>query len=946
MTSKSMRDPSVELSPDGVVRRDFLRGMGAALGLAGVTACTRAPREEIVPYVTEPADVTPGRRRCYATASTLDGYATGIVVESHEGRPTKVEGNPDHPASLGAAGVFEQALVLGVYDPSRARTPRTSGRTSNWPAFLDALMRGPWSGARGRGLHLLLEPTSSPTVDSLLSRLRERWPESSVHFHAGASRRRVWEGATIAFGAPLEPRFDLSNVDVVVSLDADFLTHDPAHLRLARQLAEGRRLIDRASTMSRLYVVEPLHSVTGMYADHRLSVRAGDVLAIAATLLHSVGAAALPGGIPSVLVERAGRHRRWLDAVARDLTSHRGRAVVIAGDRQPPLVHAIVHALNDVLGASPHVELAPSPIVDAGAEHHDIGGLADALGGGDVDTLLVLGTNAVYTAPADRALASLFGRARMSAYLGLYEDETAHACQWTLPAPHVLESWGDARAFDGTASVVQPLIAPLHDSRSLIDVLAVLAGASSTSAYDLVRERYGRDAWRRALTRGVVDGSRTAAASARPRWSAVAAELRRAADSQPVAELEIVVSPDSRVYDGRFTNNAWLLELPTPIRKLTWTNASTFSPADATRLGLVDGDEVELRLGDRVVLAPALLVPGQASGVVGLTLGWGRAGSEDLARGRGANAYALTTTSAFASGLVVTKSGRRIELPFAQHHHELEPRGASILRHSTLRDHRERSERSTNAVSPMSEESKRRLSLYHVPSGPAPHQWGMAIDLSACTGCSACVIACQAENNVPTVGHEGVRKGRAMHWLRTDTYFIGDPTEPEIAVQPMLCQHCEAAPCEYVCPVGATVHSSDGLNQMVYNRCVGTRFCSNNCPYKVRRFNWFDYHRRESEVEQLVHNPKVTVRERGVMEKCTFCVQRIRASEIYGGPLESACQQTCPTGAIVFGDLQDRSSKVARLHASDRAFAALDELGTLPRVRYLSRIRNPNPELA
>lgn len=958
---------------DPIARRELLKLMGAALGLAGLSACTRAPAGEVVPYVVQPPEVTPGRPRFYATALVLDGYATGVLVESHEGRPTKVEGNPDHPASLGAAGVYEQAAILSLYDPTRARATKRSGVVTSWEAVVRDLTRGPWTESAGRGLHVLLEPTSSPAVADLLTKIGERWPAATIHFHAPGTPVNVWEGARIAFGRPLEPRFDLTAADVVVALDSDFLASGPASLRLARQFADGRRLVSKNDPMNRLYVVEPLPTVTGATADHRLRMRARDVQAFAAALLDAVGGRDFTGPLPAPLRAAANGHARFVRAVADDLVAHAGRSLVLAGAGQPPVVHAMAHAINAVLGnTGKTAKMAPSPIVSAGDPSHDLSRLADALDRGEVDTLAIVGTNAVYTAPADRPLA--IGRARQSFYLGAYEDETARACTFTMAQAHPLESWGDARAFDGTVSIIQPLIEPLFGGRTSLDLLAVLAGpAPHATSYDLVRARVrgtpgsaesaesaaspdakAEAAWRRALMRGVTDDPPIEVADAAIAWRSIGEAVERARPAAANGDLEIVFPLDARVHDGRFTNNAWLLELPDPISKLTWTNAATIAPDTATQYGIASGDEVELRAGARTVRAAALVVPGQADGVVGLSLGWGREGAEELARRAGTNAYALRTSSSLhaGGGLALRGTGAHHEMPITQRQRTLEGRDDEVLRHGTLAELRAHPRESAPSES-AKKKKKRPLSLYDVRPHSTEHQWAMTIDLTACTGCSACVIACQAENNVPTVGRSGVLMGRAMHWLRIDSYFSGDPRSPEVFPQPMLCQHCEKAPCEYVCPVNATVHSSDGLNEMVYNRCVGTRFCSNNCPYKVRRFNWFDYHRRETATEQLVHNPDVTVRERGVMEKCTFCVQRIREDEIRSRtdkaarpPVRTACQQACPTRAIVFGDKLDASSEVARLQASDRAYAVLDELGTVPRVRYLNRVKNPNPELA
>jgi molybdopterin-containing oxidoreductase family iron-sulfur binding subunit len=689
-------------------------------------------------------------------------------------------------------------------------------------------------------------------------------------------------------------------------------------------------------------------------------VRASEIVAIAAALLAEIGAPELPGGVPPAFADppAAAPHRRWIRAVANDLAAHRGRSVIVAGDEQPPILHAIAWAINATLGnLGATVSAAPSPVLGAGGAEHRLVALADALRAGEVDTLLVLGTNAAYTAPADVPFGALVAKARESAYLGLHPDETSAACNIAIGAAHPLESWGDARAFDGTLSIVQPLIEPLLGGMTSIEVIASIAELPREAVHDRVRRTLASaqraparreldERWQRALTRGVVEGTEMALAPSRIEWGRLAAAFAGASFPPPPSGPEIVFTLDPRLHDGRFAENAWLLELPEPITKLTWTNAATLGPATAVSLGVGSGDEVELGVGGRAVRAPALVVPGQAEGTIGLALGWGRAGERGSAV-HGASAYLLraSTTPRFAPGATLTKTGARVDLPITQGSHDLHGRGEQILHTATLAEYR------ALAAAPRAKE--KRLSLYGVRP-PAPEQWAMAIDLTVCTGCGSCVVACQAENNVPTVGATGVLKSREMHWLRIDTYHLGDPSDPQVVPQPMLCQHCEMAPCEYVCPTNATVHSGQGLNEMVYNRCVGTRFCSNNCPYKVRRFNWFDYHEDEKPTAQLVHNPDVTVRARGVMEKCTFCVQRIREHEIRraidrGAPAPSlltACQQACPTNAIVFGDKARADSEAARLHQLAHGYAALDELGTLPRVRYLARVRNPNPELA
>ncbi|HET6578257.1 MAG TPA: TAT-variant-translocated molybdopterin oxidoreductase [Gemmatimonadales bacterium] len=959
---------------DGMTRRSFVRLLGASIALAGVGGCFERPRERILPYVSEPPESTPGLARHYATSMTLGGYATGLLVESHAGRPTKIEGNPDHPASLGAAGVYEQASILQLYDPERARAPRLGRGKSSWSdvgALLSPARLGPLVGARGAGLGLLLEPSASPLSSEMLGRVREGYPEAGVHFYSPLGSRASDRAALTAFGRALLPQYDFRSADVVLSLDADFLAGVPFSLRYARDFADRRRIAAPTDEMNRLYVIEPGLSVTGGTADHRLRVRAGEVESLAGAVLAEVtrrvnapgtrGGQGIPGDVASVIsgLEPPPGHREWITALARDLDAHPGRTIVIAGERQPPRVHVLAHLLNAALGnVGRTVRYIESPLLEAGAPSHELAPLVEAMRGGAVRALLVLDGNPAYTAPADLEFAAALRRVPTSIYHGLYENETARACGAFVPSLHYLESWADGRAWDGTASLVQPLVAPLYGGKTDAELLAALIGDSEAGAHELLQELWrghmaGTDfanAWDEALQRGVIAGSAASETTPAWRWGAIGTELagtRARADTS----LELVLDQDPSVYDGRFANNVWLQELPDPVTKLTWGNAALLSPATAARLQVATGDVVELAYHGRTLRVPAFLLPGHAVDSVSLRLGYGRgAGDEAVADGVGANAYRLLTggMAHFGGGLAVSPAlgddgaPLRERLATTQTHWRLE--GRPVALRAALDDYR----RNPAFAEP---ERGRVLSLYEPGTGSGD-QWAMVIDLATCTGCSACVVACQAENNIPVVGKEGVLDGREMHWLRIDRYFEGSVEDPAVLMQPMLCQHCEKAPCEYVCPVSATLHSPDGLNEMVYNRCIGTRFCSNNCPYKVRRFNWFDYNAEVAETERMAKNPDVTVRGRGVMEKCTFCVQRIREAQIAAGiegaatgEVRTACQQACPARAITFGSLNDPESELVRRRAEPRRYAVLHELGTVPRVQYLAAITNPNPEL-
>jgi Fe-S-cluster-containing dehydrogenase component len=959
-------------APDAMTRRDFVTLLGATVALAGLGACVREPAEKILPYVHGSPDVIPGAPLHFATSMTLDGYATGLLVTSHGGRPTKIEGNPDHPASLGAAGVFEQASVLQLYDPHRARYVQNGRRRGSWRALSEVLSPATLkrsAGARGAGLALLLEPTASPLIAARLARVRDVFPDARTYFHAPLENDGSTRAEIEVLGAPVVAQYDFRNADVVVSLGADFCASGPFHLRFAREFGERRRMApERANT---LYVAECSPSPTGTLADLRVAASPAGMTRIAAALFATLAhdsrfASRVPettarGSAESIGLTQA--ERAWVVSAAADLASHRGRGLVIAGAQQPAEVHAIAHALNSVTGNTGRtVSYIKSPIAGAGEPNNDLATLSSDLNSGGIDTLLILEGNPAYTAPADIAFPAALQKARTSLYLGLYANETARETTWFVPSAHYLESWGDGRAYDGTASLVQPLIAPLYGGHTVAEVLALVAGETGVSAYDLVRRSWSAAPgmpsdldswWNEALVRGTIAGTAAQSSAAVVRWDAVGAMHTRMIAQKARERIEINFVASRAVHDGRFADNGWLQELPDAVTKLTWDNAALMAPALATRLGVARGDEVELRLRDRTVKLPALIVPGHAGDAVTLALGYGRSGAEAVARGVGVNANLIRTSAApFAdTDVVVTRTGAHRDLAITQEHWSLEGRGGDILGVITAPPSKPSVPRARTAEPAPPVRQRRPLTLYEPPApsanGFGGDQWAMVIDLNTCTGCGACVVACQAENNIPVVGREGVLKSREMHWLRIDRYVEGPPEEPRVSVQPMLCQQCEKAPCEYVCPVDATVHSDDGLNEMVYNRCVGTRFCSNNCPYKVRRFNWFDYNGEIAETERMVKNPEVTVRARGVMEKCTFCVQRIRTAQIDAqlaneprtGPVVTACQQTCPTGAIIFGSLTDPSSDVVRLRDDPRCFSALDQLGTVPRVRYLARVR-------
>jgi len=938
--------------PPELSRREFLKLLGASMALASA-GCIEKPAEKILPYTFQPPELLPGVAEHYATSMVINGYATGLVVTSHAGRPVKVEGNPEHPASLGAAGVYEQASVLQLYDPQRAKAITQKSVARTWADFALALTGAVPAG--GAGLHVLMEPTGSPLIAAQIARVRAAFPAARFHFYAPLASDAPLEGARLIFGQPLLPQYDLSAADIIVALDSDLLASGPFQLRHAREFANRRRVREPGGAMNRLYVAEAAFTPTGTAADHRLRVRTREIGSLLAALLAEAGG---PGASAAVPEGWAG----WVRAAAADLRAHAGRALVVTGERQPSEVHAAAYLLNAALGNLGRTLTFTEPVlVDDGVPASRLAPLAAALGSGQVQALLVLGGNPVYTAPADYDLAGTLPKVPFTAYLGLHQNETAGACQWLVPQAHYLEAWGDARARDGTVSLAQPLIAPLYDGKTPAEVLATLVGEGNLSAHQLLREEWMRAhpgagfeaLWEAALQRGFLPGTALPPVAAAPNAAALPALVGRLkSPTDADGTLEITFREDPSVHDGTFANVAWLQELPDPLSKQTWGNAALMGPATARKLELNSGEMVLLALGRRAVHVPVLVLPGHAEDAITLTLGYGRRGGEEVARGVGVNAYWLRTSEApYAAGGArvrrLTGPGGeplRQVLAITQMHGSMHERPLVLT--ATREEYLARPDFAKS-------QQGRSLSIYR-PFTYTGQQWAMSIDLSLCTGCSACVVACQAENNVPVVGREQVIKGREMHWLRIDRYFTGSEDDAGAVVQPMLCQHCEKAPCEYVCPVNATVHSPDGLNEMVYNRCVGTRFCSNNCPYKVRRFNWFDFNAHKSETEQMAMNPDVTVRERGVMEKCTYCVQRIRRAEITArkenrairpGEVVTACQQTCPTRAITFGSLGDADSEVVRQRVEPRSYSVLHELGTEPRTQYLARITNPNPTL-
>ncbi len=943
-------------------RRDFLRLMAASLGLAGLTACVPTPVEQIMPYSLPPEGVVPGEAQFYATAMELNGYARGLLVKSHTGRPVKIEGNPSHPGSLGATDVFSQAAILDLYDPDRSQTISSAGRIRTWEAFL-AAFSGQLEDQRlagGEGLRLLTGTVTSPTLAAQIEQFLEEYPQARWHQYDPLARDNVRSGAELAFGEVVETTYRFEDANIILSLDGDFVLHEPGSIRYLREFGARRAVLEDQTNPNRLYVVESSLTNTGAVADHRLPIPPGQVLRFAMHLADRLQALDTQADLPP-LPEAS---LAFMEALAADLVENAGACLVFAGPQQPPEVHALVHAINASLGNIGQTVFLSEPVeANPANQFASLRELVDDLNTGAVDLLVVLEGNPVYSSPADIDFAAALQNAGMSVYLGLYPDETAIRSTWHIPAAHFLERWGDTRAFDGTVTLLQPLIEPLYGGVSAHELLAVMLGESEPVGYDIVRSSWQDQAvsnglseagfdrwWREALHQGFIPDTAAQAVEVSLNGDFVSQVEQRVLETgQNEAEtnLQIVFEPDPTIWDGTFSNNAWLQELPKPISKLTWDNAAILSPATAQELELANFQVVELHYRQRVLRAPVWIQPGQANGCVTLHLGYGRTAGGRVLEGAGVNANNLRTSDApwFGEGLEVRPTSDRYTLVTTQGHHQMEGRDIIRVRDiQEFRDHPLPSGGHTEEAPP---------SLY--PEFPYEgHAWGMSINLNACTGCNACVIACQAENNIPVVGKDEVENHREMHWLRIDRYYQGELDNPQVLLQPMMCVHCEKAPCEPVCPVAATVHSAEGLNEMVYNRCIGTRYCSNNCPYKVRRFNFLQYIEEDVPSLRLLRNPDVTVRTRGVMEKCTYCVQRINKARIQAkiegrpirdGEVETACQAACPTNAIVFGDINDVNSRVSQLKQQPHDYGVLAEIGTQPRTTYLDRIYNPNPEL-
>jgi len=924
---------------DDPARRQFLKLMGASLLLSGLTACDETRSERALPYVNQPEQTTPGLPRHYATAVLFEGYAQPVIATTYAGRPTKLDGNPDHAATRGASDIFMQSAIFGLYDPERSKTPRRDGVPSTWGAFDAALMdlRARWRERRGEGLRILTGATTSPTLLRQFGELAKTYPNTRWHRHEPIGARLQHDAMSMAFGRAITPHYRLDRCEVIVSLDDDLLGPGPRQVLHACDWAARRGDAAPGPGRVRMHVAECVPSLTGAVASHHLPIDRSRLSALAQAIGARFG---LPGWEAPDL---SSPERAWLDRALGALQNHRGTSLLTIGSHLDPHVQALAPAINERLGNSGNTVWYSEPIEAAGDETQSLARLVADMAADAVETLVVIGTNPCYSAPGALEFSKHLARVPNRIHADLHRDETALACRWHIPLSHALESWSDARAVDGSATIIQPVIAPLYASRSMHQIAEMLLGTLDPVADAPVRvtwqQTFGADfeaRWTRALHDGFVQGTtaQPVALSAKP----PVPPSRAANASANASNVEVAFLPDPTVWDGRFANVAWLQELPKPLSKITWDNVIAISPALAAAKGISNTDVVEVAISGRQLRGPAWIVPGQAANALALYFGYGRRAGGDIAVGNGYDAFALLPDerSSAAHG-TVTRIGGQYPVATMQAHHRMD--GFDFVRE-------------VSRAQPTTAPPKDATTLYPDWNAPDPHNeniphhaWGMVIDLDRCIGCNACISACNVENNVLVVGKDQAARGREMLWLRVDHYFAGDVEAPCHYFQPVPCMHCEKAPCEMGCPVHATVHSPEGLNQMVYNRCIGTRTCSSYCPYKVRRFNWYDY-RRFAEAERAAKNPDVTVRSRGVMEKCTYCVQRIENAHaeadkegraLRRDEVVTACQQACPTKAIVFGDLKDPESSVSKRRSSGRHYALLEELGTRPRTTYLAR---------
>ncbi len=954
---------------DPVSRRGFMKLMGASMALAGLAGCTKQPDEPIYPYVKAPEDLILGKPMYFATAHPFVTGAVPLLVKSDQFRPIKVDGNPEHPYNQGGSDPYTQGTLLALYDPDRSKHVSYRGEDREWAELILQLREAAVESKDGTGIYFLSNTVTSPTLARQVKEAQTKYSKAKFVQYEPTVAGTALEGGSSA-------AYSLADADVIVSLDADFLSGAsyPGFHRLVRDYAARRKTPEN---LNRLYAVESSTTTTGMKAEHRLGLRASEVPAFAGELAKALGV----GGVDVPAYGWTDEQKKFLAGLAKDLKAHAGKSVVIPGLYQDKSVDALAQAINTALGNTGktvtygRASVAQIPSDQVG----DLKALVADLNAGKVNWLVILSGNPIYTASADLEFAAAFERAKNKVYLGPGLNETGQVADWHVPQAHYLESWSDAVAYGGTVSIVQPMIDPLYGGKSAHDFVQALLDEPGLSAYEAVRATWKpvikgdfEAGWRKALHDGWIDGTPVAQAVTLSGMKPVASWKVPAPSSKDA--LEIIFRPDPNVYDGRWSNVGWLQELPKPISNLSWDNAALVSGATLTKNGWEEDDIIEITVAGRKVNAPVIVVPGHPDNSITVYLGYGREFAGRVGSGAGFNAYLIRTAASpfYVTGsakkidgkwgLAITKShfqdhrGTRFGQPEGHDNNSLEADEAigerGIIRYATLEEFKANPGFANEG--PGRKKTDKANTLFPNWAYNEANAWGISIDMNSCTGCNACIVSCYAENNIAVVGKQQVRIGRNMQWLRIDTYFEGDLSAPRAHFQPMACQHCENAPCEQVCPVGATVHTPEGLNTMVYNRCVGTRYCSNNCPYKVRRFNFLLFSDYETESLKLSRNPDVSVRTRGVMEKCSYCLQRISAAKIEAdkenrpiadGEIETACQQACPASAITFGNINDKGSRVAKLQSDERSYQVLADLNTRPRTKYVAAVLNTNAEL-
>ncbi len=951
---------NIEIS-NPLSRRKFLSLMGASLAFAGLAGC-RKPVERIMPYVKAPENIVPGVPKYYATTMPMGLSSIGIVVESHEGRPTKIEGNEKHPASLGKSNAITQAAILGLYDPDRSKNVIHDGNKNIWTNFVSFWqeMHSEYSENQGEGLAILSESTASPTLYELYKQFKQNFPKAQWFTYEAVSDENVYKGLEIISGDPYQPVYNYSQAKIILSLDSDFLLTESEDITANLGFSAGRRVESENDSMNRLYVAESNYSITGGMADHRIPLRSHEIESFTVALAKEVNRQGLKINFPLELLadNELNIDQKIIVEIGKDLIKHKSNGLIVAGARQPGIVHALVFAINSALQnvgktveyKQIHDSLLPSS--------NSIGELAQLVNDNKISTLAILGGNPAYNAPSDVDFSNVLSKVGTSVHLSSYYDETSKISNWHIPLAHFLESWGDTKSADGTLSVIQPMIEPLFNGKGMVEVLNLVVTGKENSAYNIVKDHWTKllpainydKNWRRTLHDGLLENSASNSITPKIVKSNLVNYLKNNNQVKINSnELEIVFQSSPALFDGRYANNGWLQELPDAITKLVWDNVLLISPATANSYNVENQDVVKISYNNKSMKLPVWILPGHANNSITVTLGYGRNAVGRIGNNVGYNAYRIRSSKSpdFDSGVTLIKTDEIYELANTQNHGSME--GRPIVREATLEEYKNHPTFAKDMVKHPPLES-----LWDEFKYDEGYQWGMSIDLNLCTGCNTCVLACQSENNIAVIGKEQVSNGREMHWIRMDRYFSGDLENPEMVHQPIACQHCEMAPCEQVCPVSATSHDKEGLNVMTYNRCVGTRYCSNNCPFKVRRFNYFNFTKDYPETIKMVQNPDVTVRSRGVMEKCTFCTQRINEKkinaknegrEVRDGEILTACQQSCPANAIVFGNINDPESEVSKIKKRNLDYALLGELNLKARSTFLGKLRNPNPAL-